>query len=644
MKKFEFINGQEVDVTTVFDKSVCYTPTTEEIALVKGGCRKHLNEFFPNCLSEERGLDKMFDSYGDFWKANGWLIQAFKKHPNYNGRLQIVLKDSPYRRGVSMKGVRSFFDYAFDNLSNETFYTDLKGNKITRDEVIILRNRIDDQDQLACRLYHRWRRTNEELSNKAAEIVLRLRDNRREISKPHKTYELEERAFNRILRFIEEKVDGEENPFGGQFIDEDLSKDINEIFGDDRFSRNGSKVSKLVNKIAKRTNLTSITDIRDNSYYNQDGVFVVRTKDFGWNYQFALFGDSINPIDSKATAVLSLLPVDFYRMSFGYKWASCMTTDKENRRHAENSYHGMYCGGTESYMLDNSTFLLYYLPEDWDGTEPEWEDKLKRCNFHLGEDKIVQGRVYPDGRDEGDPTLSRDMRNLVQRVISEIFDQPNFWKVEKGTSECERVTYSEGSHYRDYTCYEDCTVSYWKRLDGYVNDIPFTIGTDSICPECGEYHTYEENIFCEDCAEGRRRVRCADCGEWIDEDDAYWIDGEPYCCNCAYYCEDCEEYVRERDITRTIHGRYVCDSCLEDDYTYCSDVGEYVPNDEVVFTEEGNTYYEDSTDRYGYCEVCGEAHDIDRLHYDERTGAWYCDDCYEELLRQREEENEERAS
>lgn len=631
-RKYEFINGQKVDVTTVFDKSVRYTPTTEEIALVKGGCRKHLNDFFPDLLHEETGLDKMFDTNGDFWKANGWLIQAFKKHPNYNGRLQIVIKDAPLRRGINLPDLRDFFRFCGNNLKQEKYYCDLNGNRLTQDEVADLCHRYDLEQATVARLYHRWRKMgNHELANRCAELFTKIKGNRIKVAKHHWTFEKEELAFDKIYRYIRN------NGAEAQFLDKEISDEINEIFGDERFSREGSKVSKLIGKIAKRTNLTSIVEIQDASFINQDGELVQRTKDYGWNFQFAKFGDAINPIETKATAVLSLLPVDFYRMSFGHKWASCMTTDKENRRHSENNYHGMYCGGTESYMLDNSTFLLYYLPADWNGTEPEWEDKLKRCNFHLGEDKIVQGRVYPDGRDGGDPTLATDMRNLVQRTIADLFDQPNYWKIEKGTCANGNVTYSEGSHYRDYLEYEDTSVSFWKRIDGYVNTIPFTIGTDSICPECGEYHCYDENIFCEDCAEGRR-YRCADCGEWVDEDEVYWVDGEPYCSRCVMYCEDCEEYVRERDITRTIHGRYVCDSCLEDDYTYCSDVDEYVPNDEVVFTKEGNHYYEGSTDMYKQCEECGEYHDTDEMHYDEETDKWYCDRCYEELMADREEE------
>jgi late competence protein required for DNA uptake (superfamily II DNA/RNA helicase) len=51
------------------------------------------------------------------------------------------------------------------------------------------------------------------------------------------------------------------------------------------------------------------------------------------------------------------------------------------------------------------------------------------------------------------------------------------------------------------------------------------------------------------------------------------------------------------------------------------------------------------------CESCGEYHDKVKGHYDEETDAWYCNDCYTNLLEERKEEeesegvdNEEQAS
>lgn len=633
--EFVTINGQEVDVTTVMNKDVSYVPTDEEIEKVKAGYRKHLNEYFPGLLSKERGLDVMFNKRGDFWDNKGWIISAFKKHPNYNGNLQIVLRDTTIRRGINAEDAEKFFNFCKNNLKREKYYMDQKGNKVTEEEVRRICGRLDAEEATACRLYHRWRRSNKpDLREKAVNLVERLREIRTEICKARWTFEQEDDALDYLYYFV--RNTGAE----AQFIDEECATRINVIFNDERFTCKGQKTTKLIGKIAKRCGLTKVVDLQDHSFTTQTGEVVTRQKDYGWNYQFALVGDALNPMNVKATAIISVNPVDFLRMSFGHKWASCMTTDKENRRHADNNYHGMYCGGVESYMLDDSTFLVYYLPAEWNGNEPEWEDKLKRCNFHIGQDKIVQGRVYPDGRDGGDPTLSTDMRNLVQKVISDIFGEPNYWTVKKGTDACGSVVYSEGSHYRDYTCYGDCTVSYWKRIDGYQNEHRFTIGHDSVCPECGEYHCWDENIFCEYCTDEREIYHCTHCGDRIDEDDVVWVDGEPYCSDCVSWCEDCEEYVVYDEITRTYNDRYVCNHCLNERYTWCDDVNEYVYDDDVIETEEGNHYHVDSYEDWGDCEECGEHHDRDSLIYDEETDAYYCQSCYEHLIESRAEVSE----
>lgn len=635
-RKYEFINGQNVDVTTLFDKSVVYVPTAEEVNKAKEGVRKHLNEYFPDLLREEVGIDRMFDADGVFWKENGWLISAMKKHPLYNGNLQIIVKDAPMGRNINIKDIKKFFTFCEDELDKTSKQYHLDGErKLTPVEAREKYKQLEAMKGTAAKLWNVFRREgNIEAKDKAFSVYERINERISRLKEPHWTYEEDQEALGAIRRYILTNK--------SPVVDEELAKRINKVYGDPRFTVAGQKISKLVGKIGKKTGLNKVVDLRETSFTTQSGEVITRTKDFGWNYEFAKFGDSVNPIETKATAVFSVNPVDFLRMSFGYKWASCMTTDKRNRRGADNNYHGMYCGGTMSYMLDSSTALLYYLPENWEGTNPEWEDKLKRCNFHFGEDKIVQGRVYPDGRDGGELTLATQMRNIVQRLISEMFDAPNYWDIKKGTDHCERYTRSTGEHYKDYLCYSDCTVSLWKRIDGYLNEEPFTIGHESICPECGEVHYAEDNVFCEDCQDPRP-YRCADCGERLREDEVYWVDGEPYCADCVVFCEDCEEYVRRDEATHISSiGRWVCDDCLERHYVYCSDVHDYVYEEFVVTTEEGNSYNESSTECYGECSQCGEVHDADQLVYDEVTDEYYCQDCYAELQRLREVDEEAR--
>ena len=626
---FETINGTEIDVTTVMDKTVEYIPTAEEVEKVKAGVKAHLDEFFPGLLDEETGLDVMFRENGVFWKEKGWLIAAMKSHPGYNGNLQIVLKKDVLHRAVNSKEVFEFFGWAADKLVEEKTYL-FRGKEVSYEEYYRRQRDILNKKE---RLLEIRRNTySEQVFIKTGDLFDLL----------HKKF----KAFTTDLKYKKEYValDVVRDWFcqtGEAIVDQELADKVNDVFSDTRFTCPGQKISRLVGKIAKRTPLTKIVDIQDVSFLDQNGERHYKTKDFGWNYRFAGLGDAINPLEIPATTVISVNPVDFLRMSFGHKWASCMTTDKRNRRGADNNYHGMYCGGTESYMLDESTFLMYTLPADFEGDEPEWEDKLKRCNFHIGEDKIIQGRVYPDGRDGGDASISGDMRRIAQRVISELFDAPNYWDLKKGTSECSTYTLSRGVHYRDYLHYGDCTVSHWKRIDGFRNGKYIKIGHSSICPECGREHDTEDNVFCEDCQ--NPGYTCEECGCCVDRDDVVWVNGNPYCSDCVFYCERCGEYHLADEMTwiPTEDG-YVCDDCRDRLYVYSEERDEYLRERDAVETEEGN-YYRPDSDGYGTCYECGEYHDADNLIYDDETEEYYCEDCYAELIRQREAAEEQTA-
>lgn len=56
---------------------------------------------------------------------------------------------------------------------------------------------------------------------------------------------------------------------------------------------------------------------------------------------------------------------------------------------------------------------------------------------------------------------------------------------------------------------------------------------------------------------------CACCGELItDEDNICYIDGEMYCCDCCYYCDNCGEYFLQGEGVR-VNGCYYCDNCID---------------------------------------------------------------------------------
>ena len=389
-----------------------------------------------------------------------------------------------------------------------------------------------------------------------------------------------------------------------QYIDSEFADKLNRICPEVH-AHDGQKTSRVINKL-----LTYI------------GV----SKHPEYNREFAKYADALNPLKITRHTILSVNPLDYLTMSFGNSWASCHTIDKQNKRAMPNSYHGMYSSGTISYMLDSPSMVFYTVDASYDGNDFWNEPKINRQMYHWGEDKLIQGRLYPQDND-GCSTGYTAFRSIVQKIMSEIFDFPNFWTVSKGTSEAGKYIESEGTHYRDYDNFENCTLS---RPKGNDNDNDITVGHAPICIECGYEHDCEDNISC--CHNG---VKCAACGEYVDEDDAIYIDGEPYCRDCVFYCDDCGEYyVGEGTYVHDsrCYEICVCENCRDEYYEYCAECGEYHPRDCMTYIESQDEYVCDDCCDYYYscCEECGEYFRNNNLR--EHKGKMYCEDCLREIL------------
>ena len=340
--------------------------------------------------------------------------------------------------------------------------------------------------------------------------------------------------------------------------------------------RKGAKTSRAIRKMLMPYG------IFDDKSLNAHGRLICEEK-------YARFADGINPSMIPQKTYISLNPIDYWTMSFGHYWASCHTIDKQNERgsmNGEHTYNGCYSSGTQSYMGDETTVIVY---------TGEVEDKLKRCNFHINKDGsvIIQGRVYPDARDEGTFDYVPQFRQLVQQVVSETFNVPNNWEVKKGTEACdEYVDFVPFTHYPDYSHYDDCNVSLNKGTEYHPS---MQIGSLPICPMCGKEHSNQENICCERCIEDEEPyAECDRCGCSIDEDspDEVYIERRNICFCCAEcaeeagyrYCQDVEEW--------------------RDDY-YFDDWDEEYYSEADVYTEDGHTYYNEENARqagYQYAE------------------------------------------
>lgn len=386
-------------------------------------------------------------------------------------------------------------------------------------------------------------------------------------------------------------------------ISEETARELNEACPEIH-AHTGEKTSRVVNKLC---------------------TYLGYNKHPDYNKEFAKYADSLSPVVIKRHTVLSINPLDYLTMSFGNSWASCHTIDKRNKRNMPNSYEGQYSSGTISYMLDSSSMIFYTISADYNGNDYWTQPKINRQMFHWGEDKLIQGRLYPQDNDYNSESVYSQYRNVVQKLVSEMYNFPNLWTISKGTEAASKYIHSEGTHYHDYECYDNCTLS--KRKD-VPNENNITVGAKPICISCGCRHEIAE---CIDCCHNYDDCICEECGCVVSEDDAIYIDGAGYYCrDCCIYCECCNEYCIGDSHYIESEDIYVCDDCLSEYYTYCECCEEYVSRDQATYIEDENRYVCDSclAENYFLCDECNEycSNCKKNIHGDK----YLCDDCYEE--------------
>ena len=611
MNKFDNMNARMVDLINKFEarEDRPYAATTHGVDCI-------LNEFY---------------------NMKNPLIAAWERHPAYDGDGKIVLSEKMYRT-IDHKAIDKFGKWIASIVDNSTKFKVgdlvevLDGSDIERyaggwvsdmEKFIGRQMRVTASGVYAnyteyCMLEDDWHMYDVRGLKDASERTQDMPEIPKMSAAQRAFFE---RSLKNCLQFI--KAEEEDEPQ----LDE-KGRPIRRIVINETFpfvkAHEGEKTSRVINKICKHFGLD---------------------KNPEYNVNFTRFADAINPLAITRWTILSINPIDFLTMSFGYKWASCHTIDKTNLRHTNGRhYEGQYSGGTLSYMLDGVSFVMYTVDGSYTGKNYELQDKIQRQMFHFGKGKLIQGRLYPmdqEGSDLQGTNECKEMyaqfRAIAQRVISECFGFTNLWKNVKGTSECEKVTYSCGVHYRDYLCYSNCNVSYLKGEDGSINTERITIGADPICPECGSRHDTQDCIVCPDCLD---RCTCEECGSVIDEDsyDTIIIDGMAFCDS------ECAERYGYRHCENDDEWHHIdSDNVYYDDYTeeyFYDRYGEHIA------TEDGRHFASAFNARQaGYAETdCGEWYSEDEVFYCEDCGRYVhvdewnselgiCNDCAEERAR-----------
>lgn len=392
------------------------------------------------------------------------------------------------------------------------------------------------------------------------------------------------------------------------------SDTINALLPGKIHAHDGEKRTRVLNRICKYLNYSKHPE---------------------YNRRFAEYSDAMTSKLMKRKVVISLNPISYLTMSFGNSWSSCQTIDKTNRRHMDNGYEGRYCSGTMSYMLDPSTMVFYILDPGDDELEAP---KIQRQLFHYSNKMLIQGRLYPQCNDYQSEDLYNAYRNIVSEIISTVFEFDNTWTSKRGSSTiCDYVT-TCGTHYSDYTHFDNCTIS-------FAGERPtkMVIGAEPMCIHCGERFNDTHHLDC--CYLHRGQHRCKKCRCWHDESDMRQVDGEWYCDDCVYYCKSCRTWhvYGDGEVHVNNYGM-VCPKCKNNTkkFALCAHCGGLVFIKHITHIKHTN---EDVCGNclgsyYTKCGVCGEyMPDSERKHFP--GGAMVCSECHEKYTNATKDDAEE---
>ena len=237
----------------------------------------------------------------------------------------------------------------------------------------------------------------------------------------------------------------------------------------------GQRTSRVINKLCK----------------NYD---VVNHKDY--ITVFTPLADALNPLSIKQTAVLSLHPCDFLRVSEGNGWSSRFRLGTQDSR-------GNLIAGTLSYMNDAVSMVFYTVDEVCKAPY------FKGCKnnsqiFSYCRGALHQSRLYPNFTDE---PVNTTYRNIVQHIIAECLGEPNLWRLFK-------LGYANDSIFKTdhalYLCDDYTDKRYGARLSllktTYPKGLPqasqrFVVGNVAYCVKCGNRIVDKHRLHCNVCLE-----------------------------------------------------------------------------------------------------------------------------------------------
>lgn len=398
----------------------------------------------------EHGICVLLDTYFTNKKS---LIDMFKESVHYIGGMRIVV-DIELERQTEASNVRHFCSNFMSEVNAASIILkDKDENGKTRDDYV-------KTGTLSLK-------ASDLLSDEFRAKFMRDHENRKKFSSDGFT--LESHRVNNALRNVVRR-------FGNNYQSTVQQETIDWIkaYNIDGNYTVGMKTSRAFNRMCTKYKLNTLPD---------------------YNKLFAKYSDMVSGLKRKMKFFISLNPLDYLTMSFGNSWSSCHTIDRSNIRDMPDSYSGMYCGGTLSYMLDGTSIITYVHNDMPESIE---DGKVYRNMFHYENGALIQARIYPQGND-GATDLYKEFRAVVHKELADMLGVSNNW--EYSDRSAYKNTSSTGVHYRDYECFSNCNMSYPSDMPNAATEIVH-IGHERICVKCGK--TFDDGA-------NSRRLICYDC-------------------------------------------------------------------------------------------------------------------------------------
>ena len=323
---------------------------------------------------------------------------------------------------------------------------------------------------------------------------------------------------------------------------------------------------------------------------------------------YAQFADELTARKIDFKLYVSINPAHFLTMSNpkgdirGCTLTSC---------HSFNSTDYSYNCGCSGYARDETSFIVFTV-DDPHNPESFHNRKTTRQIFAYrpGSGLLLQSRMYnTSGGTRGASEDSTLYRDLIQREISELENQPNLWKTHASYGDYSDFVHV-GAGFGGYTdwIYDDFDGHISFRADCDMDSVrPLVVGTYGLCVVCGE--EISDGMYCSDC--NNERETCDDCGGHCSE---------------TFFVYD----PRGQE-------RYVCEYCLNDHYTRCARCGDYHHNDTMTYVEDADEdYCDECLPRVAErCDECGEWHLCDNMYraygrYGDEV--WVCEDCLDHFV------------